>query len=207
MNTFNGSQRLKDELLAKLKHHQELDTFIQGKWLTDEKVSGNGFKGCFYGCTMQTQENPIKKFSDKYHIDLWYCSLTERIFEGLPNGEYQKFPMQSIEVLPVDFNITKIKSKWFKATLLKQLDWITDEKIIEILKNTSRLFDVDFDKISASAAWSARSAAWSARSAAWSARSAAESAAESAESAAKENHYLFLRDLLFAIIKETASQS
>ena len=78
MKTFNNDQLLKDELLARLKQHQHLDTFVQGKWLTDDKVEGNGFKGCFYGCTMQTEDNPIIKFSEKYHIDLWYCYITEK---------------------------------------------------------------------------------------------------------------------------------
>jgi hypothetical protein len=235
MLSFNNNQELKDELIAKLKHHQELDTFIQGQWLTNEKVDGNGFKGCFYGCTMQTTENPIQKFSEKYNIDLWYCYLTEKIFENLPDGEYQKFPLQSIEILPIGFNITKIKSLWFKTTLLKQLDWINDENIRTILQNTASLFDVDFDKIdinaarsAAESAWSAaeaaarsaaesaaESAAWSAawsaaesaaRSAAWSAaESAARSAAESAARSAESNHYVFLRDLLFKLIAENST--
>ena len=75
MKTFNNKKRTKTALLKKLKHHQDLDTFIQGTWITDEKVAGNGFKGCFYGCTMQTEDSPIEKFSEKYDIDLWYCYL------------------------------------------------------------------------------------------------------------------------------------
>ena len=63
MKTFNNSKKLKQELLTKLQHHQDLDTFIQGSWLdTDSgKVEGNGYKGCFYGCTMQTRDKPIQK--------------------------------------------------------------------------------------------------------------------------------------------------
>jgi hypothetical protein len=42
MKAFNGDQKLKDELLNKLRHHSDLDTFVQGAWLTAEKVEGNG---------------------------------------------------------------------------------------------------------------------------------------------------------------------
>ena len=187
MKTFNGDKKLKSELIKQLKHHQELDTFVQGAWLTNIKVKDNGFKGCFYGCTMQTRDNPVIKFSEKYDIDLWYCYLTEKIFENLPSGEYQKFPLESIKVLPIGINFNKIKSK-FQYNLLmdKKHGSINNcgdnQKCIDAIKQCAKLFKVDFDKIDESAAWSAaRSAAESAaESAAWSARSAAETAAESA---------------------------
>ena len=237
MITFNGNEDLKKELIEKLRHHQDLDTFVQGTWLdTDsEKVEGNGFKGCFYGCTMQTKENPIEKFSKKYNIDLWYCHLTEKIFESLPKGKYEKFPLQSIKALPVGFDINKIKSLFHYKILENQLQYcVGDIKVTKAIKQCMALFKTPFNKIeesaarsaaesaesaAESAAWSAarsaaESAAWSAESAAESARSAAESAAWSAESAAwsaesaaesasKENHYIFLRDVLFECIKNT----
>lgn len=37
MKTFFGKTELKNDLLSQLKHHQELDAFVQGVWLrTDE---------------------------------------------------------------------------------------------------------------------------------------------------------------------------
>ena len=199
MKTFNGDRQLKKELLTKLKHHKDLDTFVQGIWLDEKsgKVKGNGYKGCFYGCTMQTSEKPIEKFSEKYYIDLWYCSLTEKIFEGLPNGEYQKFPYESIKILPVNFDFNKVKSLFHRKVLQDQLRFCkNDERVTKAIEECIELFSVDFDKIDKVAAWSAawsaesaaksaKSAARSAKSAAWSAESAAKSAAWSAESAAK----------------------
>ena len=235
MKTFDGDKKLKSELIKKLKNHQKLDTFIQGDWLTDIKVKGNGFKGCFYGCTMQTSENPIEQFSDKYNIDLWYCHLTEKLFEKLPDGDYQKFPLESIKILPVGINFNKIKSKFHYNLLMDKehgsINYCGDNKeCIDAIKQCADLFKVDFDKIDESAARSAaesaaesaarsaaRSAAWSAAwSAAESARSAAESAAESAarsaawsaawsaRSAAESAwsaHYIWLRNMLFEVIK------
>ncbi|HRH36464.1 MAG TPA: hypothetical protein PKY12_15470, partial [Catalimonadaceae bacterium] len=149
------NQEEKDGLLAQLKHHQELDAFVQGKWLEDVKLDGNGFKGCFYGCTMQSDNNPIKEFSEKYGIDLWYCHVTEKIFEGLPDGEFQSFPYKSIKVVPLNYDFNKAKSDFHRGMLLKQLDWVKDEKCRSAIQQCADLFLVAFDKIEESAAWSA----------------------------------------------------
>ena len=198
MKTFNSNKKLKQELIKKLQHHQDLDAFIQGAWLdTDSgKAEGDIFKGCFYGCTMQTIEDPIEKFSEKYNIDLWYCYITEKIFEGLPKGEYEKFPLESIEVLPVGVDINKIKSLFHYKILESQLEFCeSDKKVTDSVLKCMELFKVPFDQIDKSEAELVRSAAESAaRSAAWSAAwsavsvakvvsSAAESAARSAWSA------------------------
>ena len=183
MRTFNNDSNLKEELIAKLKHHQELDTFIQGQWLDTEsgKVEGNGFKGCFYGCTMQTSENPLQKFSEKYSIERWFTDITEKIFEGLPSNEANMFPLQCIEALPVGVDLNIIKSKWNIVVLTDQLRFVyVNSEQEKAIKQCISLFEVPFNEITRSAA---ESAARSAESAAWSARSAAESA-ESAESAA-----------------------
>ncbi len=211
MKTFNNDEKLKLEVVKNLEHHQKLDAFMQGEWLTKEKIDVNVFKGCFYGCTMQTNESPIDKFSKKYSIDLWYCYLTEKIFEGLPDGEYQKFPLESIKILPIGIEFNKIKSKFFYHLLMDedfgQINYCEDNKDgIKSIKKCAELFKNDFNDIDQSAARSAaesarsaaRSAAWSARSAAWSARSAAESAAWSA---AESVYYVWMKEMLFEIIK------
>jgi hypothetical protein len=181
MKAFNDSQQLKDELLVQLKHHQDLDAFVQDKWLTDIKVEGNGFKGCFYGCTMQTKVTPREAFSEKYDIDLWYCYLTENLFEGLPDGEYQKFPYESIDIIPIGYDFNKVKSAFERGKLLKMLEWVTDETVIDIIHQCADLFLVPFNEIDMEAAKSAALSAWSA---AWSAAESAKSGAESARSAA-----------------------
>ena len=199
------TQEEKDGLLALLKRHQDADDFIRGTWLRDEENELGEKRGCFYGCTMQTDNGAREAFSEKYGIDLWYCYLTEKIFEGLPKGEFEAFPFNSIGVVPLDFDFNKIKSPFNKALLLKQLDWITYETVRAVLINTAKLFDTPFNEIDKGAARSAesaaRSAARSAESAAWSAAWSAESAARSA---ARENFYVWMRDTLFALIKENA---
>ena len=196
MKTFNNNKKLKQELLKTLQHHQDLDAFIQGTWIDADsgKTESDTFKGCFYGCTMQTEEDPIEKFSEKYNIDLWYCYLTEKIFEGLPKGEYEKFPLESIEVLPIGVDINKIKSLFHYRVLEDQLQFCdSDEKVTNSILKCMELFKTPFDQIDESvaeaAAASARLAAASVRSAesaAWSAEWSAESAAWSATRAARE---------------------
>ena len=210
MKTFNNNKELKQELIKNLQHHQDLDAFIQGAWLDVDsgKVKDIGFKGCFYGCTMQTNQDPIEKFSEKYNIDLWYCYITEKIFEGLPKGEYEKFPLRSIEILPIGVDINKIKSLFHYRVLEDQLQFCkSDEKVTKSILKCMELFKTPFDQIdeleareaaesaaesaAEAAAWSAAesaamSAAWSlsrltAESTAWSAASASESAARSVE--------------------------
>ena len=211
MKTFNNNKQLKQELLNQLKYHQKLDAFVQGEWLRTKegKIDGNGFKGCFYGCTMQTKSSPLLKFSEKYSIDLWYVYLTEKIFEGLSELESKKFPYEAIEIIPVGIDFNRVKSLFHYKLLGNQLQYCKrDEKAIEALKKCMELFKIPFNEITESAAksaaesaaesawsawsvWSVRSA-WSAAesarsaawSAAWSARSAARSAWSAAESAA-----------------------
>ena len=228
MKTFNNNKQLKQELLNQLKYHQKLDAFVQGEWLRTKegKIDGNGFKGCFYGCTMQTESSPLLKFSEKYSIDLWYVYLTEKIFEGLSELESKKFPYEAIEIIPVGIDFNRVKSLFHYKLLGNQLQYCKrDEKAIEALKKCMELFKIPFNEITESAAKSAAESAWSAWSvwsvrsawsaaesarsaawsAAWSARSAASSAwsaAESARSAAEKNYYEFIRDLLFQCIKE-----
>jgi hypothetical protein len=201
------TQEQKNELLKELLAHQIADRFIQGQWFDQETQ-----KGCFYGCTMKTEENPREAFSKKYDIDLWYCYLTEKIFEGLPKKEALKFPYNSIKIIPLNFDFNVVKSSFNRKMLLKQLEWVKDEKCINAIKLCADLFLVPFNKIDKSAAesaalsaesaesaesaalsaeyaalsaeYAARSVAWSARSAAESARSAALSARSAARSAA-----------------------
>ena len=174
------TQEEKNELLSQLKYHQDLDAFVQGQWLLNEKLENNDFKGCFYGCTMQPNYSPSLKFSEKYSVDLWYCYLTEKIFEGLPDGQYRQFPYRSIEILPLNFDFNIVKSQFHKAILLKQLDWVKDEKIREVLIKTAKLFEVPFNEISKSAAELVAQSAARSSSSSWSAGSAALSAAKSA---------------------------
>ena len=209
MSTFNNDPSLKADLIRQLKHHQELDAFVRGKWLTGDTISGNGRRGCFYGCTMQTEHNPREAFSEKYHMDLMYVYLTERIFEGLPDNEYKTYPVRSIECVPVGFDFNKIKSPFFHALLMDKehgvINFYNGNKPAEAaIRQVAELFTVDFDKIDKKAAWDA---AYSARTAAEAAAEAAEWAVRAAAMAARaaDNqpaHYTWMANLLVELIEK-----
>ena len=185
MKTFNRDKGLKKELVKQLKYHQKIDAFIQGEWLTNVKAEGNGFKGCFYGCTMQTADEPRKKFSEKYNIPLWYCYLTETIFEGLPQEEAKSFPVESIQILDVGIDLNKVRSKFNYKMLESQLEFCQDRpEVTKCIQQCTELFTVDFHKIDRSAEYAAQSVDYAAQSAAMSAWTAARSAWFAALSAA-----------------------
>lgn len=188
MKAFNNDQKLKDELLVELKKHQELDDFIQGAWLSDEKNKNGDFKGCFYGCTMQTEEDPRKAFSEKYQIDLSFVHMTEKIFEGLPQKEARLFPLQSIEKIPLNFDFNKFKSEFFRRNLTKQKELIIDENVLVVLDECIDLFSVPFNEIDKEKA----------ASAAYSAASAADSAVYSA----RLTNYIWMRDLILELLED-----
>jgi hypothetical protein len=191
MKAFNGNKELKEQLVTELKEHKRLDAFIQGDWLTEEEMENGNFKGCFYGCTMQTDDKPLKRFTEKYNIDLWYVYITEKIFEGLSSESSKNFPLNAIEILPIDFDFNKVISKFHYALLMDiEMGVINfcngNKEVEEVVKQCADLFKVDFNLIDSSAAYSAADAASSAaaaaraRSTAYSALSAARSAAASA---------------------------
>jgi len=195
-------QKEKDKLLAELKSYQEMDAFIKGIPLSSEKTKNGKFKGDFHGCIMQTYDDPVEKFAKKYDIDLWYCYLTKRIFRGMPNEESKKFPYESIEILPLNFDFNKIKSPFHKEVLIKKSEFIKNAEIKKTITDAAQLFDVPFNEIDKEAAQEA-----------WPAviESAPLFAIKSAiviswtptewSSVADENHHMWLRDLLFRLIK------
>ena len=62
MKTFNASK--KEEVLAIAQQHQEADTFLQGAWIQKSESKVNElFKGCFFGCMTQSDDNTLSKAS------------------------------------------------------------------------------------------------------------------------------------------------
>ena len=194
--TFNNDEKSKNQLIEELLHHEELDAFVQGSWLSGEATEAGTQKGCMYGCIMQSKESPINSFCEHYHIDYWFGHITEKIFEGLSVKEAKGFPLEAIRRLPVGISLELIKSEFHYRLLEDQLQYCKEsQQVTNAVKQVMDLFYNDgqfipFNEINKSAADSAESAAesaaWSAaESAAWSADSAAESAAWSADSAAE----------------------
>ena len=119
MNTFYGEQNLKDSLLALTKEHQIADAYIRGTWINKtEPIGGTKFKGCFYGCMTQCEDNTLGKASELYGLPLTYVHLTENIYENLPEGEWQTFPHEAIERLPVGVDLTSVMNRFWYRLLM-----------------------------------------------------------------------------------------
>ncbi len=184
------------------QQHQDMDMFIQGNWLGEK--TDKGFKGCFYGCMTQTEDNTLNEASKVMELPLWLVHVSEKIFEGLPKEQAIKFPVQMLEAINPKKDLEHSwKDFQYKLLMDKKRGQITftekDSKQYKAIIQCAKLFKMNvIDEDAAESARSAaKSAAWSAesaaKSAAWSAaksaesaaKSAAWSAAESAESAAK----------------------
>ena len=218
-------QKKKDEVLSIAKNHQEMDMFVQGQWLQEDKVDGL-FKGCYFGCMTQTSDNTLENAVKTLEMPHWIVWVGEKIFEGLPEEESKFFPVQLINAIPVNMDTEKLWKSWNIALLTDQFKFVNKgsaqhkaiQGVIDLYK---------CDSIDASAAWSAASAESSAWSAAWSARSAAsaasaarsaessaesaawsaasaessaESAARSAAWSARSEYYIWMRDTLIEIL-------
>ncbi len=90
-----------NELLEIMKDHAEHDRLIQGTWLSAEKIDG-AFRGCFYGCAMQTEEDPIEKACEKYGLPIWFGHWSEKVFENLSVGLAMRWPVELLQAL-IDF--------------------------------------------------------------------------------------------------------
>ncbi len=202
MKTFNNNTKLKDELLEIIKEHQTLDNFIQGKWLHEKEGNQPLRKGCQFGCIMQTKDNPLNAFSEKYQIPLWYVYVAERVFEGLSVEDSKTFVYDSILAIPVGIDMYKERSKFQYNLLEDQLQFCKeDEKTTKSIKLCMELFKVPFNEICSSAAAAAAWSAWSAESAASAASASAASASAASAASASAAGYSAIKSILINSLK------
>ena len=178
--------------LAEMRDHQKHDRFVQNVWINHVKDEQGIYRGCMFGCIMQTDDNAIKKFCEKYSMPLWMGCLCEKIFENLNREKALLFPVQVLEKLvelPEDFDLEKVRHKIAVKRLnqlLDESDWITgpDSVIQSVINYHLDVIKGNDDR--SVAAWLAKStaAASAAASAARSVTGSAKAVTESAELAA-----------------------
>ncbi len=191
---FHGDPSVKDKYLARVAAHRAADQLIHG-------VGWENGKGCAIGCTLEAYDHA--RYETELGIPQMLARLEDAIFEGLANGESQKWPERFLSAIRPGADLSLVGWKFllwlFEDT---QSRYGTDdvrkacEPVGEVLKAKAKGKSVSASaaaraaraarSAAESAAWSA---AWSAASAAWSAESAESAAsaawsAESAESAA-----------------------
>ena len=78
-------------------------------------------KGSALGCLAETSDKPEMKLEKETGIPANVWLLMEAIFEGLPNGKYQKFPRRFIAVIKPDINMKHVVSSFVKWLLSVEL--------------------------------------------------------------------------------------
>ena len=194
------------EFLEQSKAHYAADMLLKGMYAYDDAGT---FKGCSVGCHLhhirpELDAGSIDSLWNKHRIVAeyfgypeWLALLQDAIFEGLPNGESERWHVQLAETitrLPADYDWRRAMHRVHAAIL--RIAYRTAgaaqgvvQRVIDLHERAARGETVADElwsearsaarSVALSAAWSAaRSAAWSA---AWSAaRSAAASVARSA---------------------------
>lgn len=102
-SNLSWSQKLKGKWVKEMLEHQKADRLIQNIRYTEED---NGFRGCFFGCAMRTHEHALEKAADAMELPLWLIEAAEQIFEKLPKKEAVLFPVQLLEAIPVDTDLS-----------------------------------------------------------------------------------------------------
>jgi hypothetical protein len=100
MKAFHGDEAVKQKYLARLKAHHEADEIIQGTgW-------ENGH-GCAVGCTLNRYNHSA--YEDELGLPQWLARLEDKIFEGLPAGNAQRFAVDFLEAVPVGADVENVR--------------------------------------------------------------------------------------------------
>lgn len=207
MLTYNGDNRLKADLVAEIRLHQDADQIMQGTYGRGE---GREWRGCAVGCAIHSL-NIIRGtdflVSDHEALERyglwpeWLARVQDAIFEGLSSDKAVKWPLRFAEAVPVGVDLDTVKWQFCAFLMQDNLDRVLaldlpgdlKKQVCDAIRSVLQLYKdalqtgVWDESAARSAARSAESAARSARSAAlWSAVwFAAESIVWSARSAAR----------------------
>jgi hypothetical protein len=100
MKAFHGDEAVKQKYLARLKAHHAADEIVQGKgW--------DGSHGCAVGCTLNQYSHSA--YEDELGLPQWLAHLEDRIFEGLPAGDAQRFAVDLLESVPVGADVENVR--------------------------------------------------------------------------------------------------
>ena len=178
---YGGSQKLKDELLAKLRAHREADTLVKGTYWA--KANG-GFKGRPVGCLLEESTPRHERYESEWGIPAQLAWLEDGIFETLPDDLSQAWPERFMGAIEPGADLSHVWPR-FAIWLMVDGEWgvvnaTNEEKVKDIchrvangygrmVEGSNPLSDKDADQLAraARAAWAARDAgaAWAARDA------------------------------------------
>lgn len=113
---WHSDPDLKDEVVARMKHHRAQDEFIRGQYQKWAPETASKYRGCALGCTLpyikQRDARSItfsKEVQKRYGISFLVADMIDNIFEGLPNVEAAAdFAVAVIETIPVGADLSGI---------------------------------------------------------------------------------------------------
>ncbi len=220
MKAFHNDKKIKSNLLRQLLAHYKADEIIKGRYWE------NG-KGCAVGCTIHGSDH--QRYETELGIPKVLAGLEDKIFEGLPNREAKKFPLQFIKAIKVGVDLSNVYKDFLVYILVDENDGvvkyakseqselainqvaeifsqsITDIK--EVIKRRAAVahaaatYADDDDYYAATAAYYAVNAAYSATTAA-AIHAAAAAAYYAASAAARQTHYSKMAKKLLQLLKE-----
>ena len=198
--SFKNDPKIKDDLIARMDKHIELDNLLQ-------KATGEDGKGCTVWCALNNGSMHYgynhSAFPSILGLPEWLALLQEVIFEGLSVEDSKQFSSEWVRAIPVGKDLEPVKWKFCAFVLKENIERVLLLDISEELKKEiigaikqclvvhersieTGIWDESAERSAVSAAWSAaRSAEMSAVSAAWSAAMSAVSAAWSDASSAE----------------------
>jgi hypothetical protein len=188
---YHNDPAIKSGLIASLKAHAKADRIIHGRYWQNGKGCAVGCQSEFFGLAQHDNHTAMSK---KTGWAVMLVRLEDKIFEGLPNGKAQKWPIQFSQAIKPGADLSRVCWK-FLHWLLMDSDLLHDggrEDVKSAIKQCAAVLvpltqGLPVDKIAARAA---ATAAWDARGAAREARAAGatwvtEEAARAAEAAAR----------------------
>jgi len=233
MKAYLDEPELKVFVVEQLEIHKKMDDFIKQTYWIDGR-------GCAVGCTLESvakRNGKWKKgidhedhalYESELGIPKQLAHLQDAIFEGLPDPDYKKWPLQFAKAIKPGVDLSGVWPK-FVVKLLTDPDgpiWPSVQgkkhhQQLEAVKQVANLYqngmpDTEAADAAAEAAEAAKVASWAARAAAraaarvaaWAAAMAAEAAAEeravawAVEATVVADAYQWQRDTLIKLLKE-----
>ena len=158
MKAFHGDPAVKEKYLARLKAHHAADEIVQGTGFE------NGH-GCAVGCTLNNYDHLA--YEHELGLPEWLARLEDRIFEGLPPVDAQRFAVDFLGAVPVGADVDKVRWRLAVQRHTRDRDRLLSNKepyAGQCVAAIDQVIAYCESEISGSAESAARSAA---RSAAW----------------------------------------
>ncbi len=168
----------KDQFVEEMKLHAKLDHFVKG---TYGRGRGKTFRACSVGCALKSVQKVgkiknIKKddhsaFETHLGVPEWLAVLNDKIFEGVSDKRFKKWPVEFAEAINIGSDLDKIKTPFIIFILKNNLDTLDNLKVdpkhkelIEAIvlsrKATEQMIHAHENRLDLSAAESAASAAY-----------------------------------------------